>query len=54
MANKAQQDAIQGHEESMKILGEMMSEIEVSDQELQTRLEALEDVQMAESQNADV
>jgi len=54
MANKAQQDAIQGHEELLKILREMMSEIEVSDQELQTRLEALEDVQMAKSQDADV
>lgn len=48
MANKAQQDAIQSHEDSLEILGEMVDEIEasteVSVRDLQTRLKALEDV----------
>jgi hypothetical protein len=46
MANKAQQDAIQSHEDSLEILSGMVDDIEASTgksvQNLQARLEALE------------
>jgi hypothetical protein len=48
MANKAQQDAIQSHEDSLEILGGMVDEIEATTEasvrNLQTRLAALEGV----------
>jgi hypothetical protein len=56
MANKAQQDAIQSHEDSLEILSGMVDDIEASTgksvQNLQARLEALEDAKGKSSSQA--
>lgn len=57
MANKAQQDAIQSHEDSLEILGEMVDEIEASTEasvrKLQDRVKELEKASVEDSRQVE-